>query len=89
MRNVIITTLGLLAFSSLANAQSRPMPLLEMPASAEALSLGNTLKGSQQSHYIFTNPSSMMQQGSKMNISYGAELISSKSNTSSLHIIDV
>ena len=88
MRNVIITTLGLLAFSSLANAQSRPMPLLEMPVSAEALSVGNTLKGSQQSHYIFTNPSSMMQQGSKMNISYGSELISSKSNTSSLHIID-
>ena len=29
-----------------------------------------------------------MQQGSKMNISYGAELISSKGNTSSLHIID-
>ncbi|MBF1429187.1 MAG: hypothetical protein HXN46_06045, partial [Prevotella nanceiensis] len=57
MRNVIITTLGLLAFSSLANAQSRPMPLLEMPVSAEALSVGNTLKGSQQSHYIFTNPS--------------------------------
>ena len=75
MRNVIITTLGLLAFSSLANAQSRPMPLLEMPVSAEALSVGNTLKGSQQSHYIFTNPSSMMQQSSKMNISYGAELI--------------
>jgi len=88
MRNVIITTLGLLAFSSLANAQSRPMPLLEMPVSAEALSVGNTLKGSQQSHYIFTNPSSMMQQSPKMNISYGAELISSKGNTSSLHVID-
>ena len=87
MRNVIITTLGLLAFSSLANAQSRPMPLLEMPVSAEALSVGKTLKGSQQSHYIFTNPSSMMQQSSKMNISYGAELISSKGNTSSLHKI--
>ena len=78
MRNVIITTLGLLAFSSLANAQSRPMPLLEMPVSAEALSIGNTLKGSQQSHYIFTNPSSMMQQSSKMNINYGLNLFLQK-----------
>ena len=72
MRNVIITTLGLLVFSAVANAQSRPMPLLEMPTSAEALSVGNSLKGVQHSHYIFTNPSAMLQQSSNINTSYAA-----------------
>ena len=88
MRNVIITTLGLLVFSAVANAQSRPMPLLEMPTSAEALSVGNSLKGVQHSHYIFTNPSAMLQQSSNINTSYAAKLISSKGNTSYLHIVD-
>ena len=68
--------------------QSRPMPLLEMPTSAEALSVGNSLKGVQHSHYIFTNPSAMLQQSSNINTSYGAELISQKATPTYLHIVD-
>ncbi len=84
----LITFLTMTAVCLLMHAQSRPVPIYDMPASARSLSTGGGSMGRQQSAYIYTNPSAAFAaEEARGTAEYLLALVDNKTGNMLLHTV--
>lgn len=66
-------------------AQSRMLPIIELPASAEALSMGGVYTGDQQTAWIYTNPTAVFNHAQTWTADYHLGFLPQNNGTSHLH----
>lgn len=66
---LILLSAGACLISHKSNAQSRPLPILQTPLDARASSMGGASLTSTETNYLYTNPTSMLYQDTRLTVS--------------------
>lgn len=70
LKKTIIISALLLGFTLALSAQSRSLPFLELNADTRTAGMGNATMGEAKSMYLYTNPTSFLQEDRKVYTSY-------------------
>lgn len=87
MKQLIATLLFTALSAETLHAQGRPMPLAELPAAAEVLATGNTVRGAVHGSYIYTNPASVFASGTTRGIDARFGFLSLNHRTQTLQTV--
>lgn len=89
LTKIVLGLVSLLSLSTLVTAQQESsLPILHLPTDTRLASMGNAAIGEADGMYLYSNPTSLLEQSTKLNVSVSSRIYDKNLNGHNLYFFD-